>query len=112
MVITIVIDRWILAFVIVDLQREMDEFVNHWNSHITRPSNHAESPGGIPNYLYEMPSCLGIPDLIMPVDPILCDAGEFYLHSMILFPCVRECCSEDDIKEAWGLQKKQKNNTY
>ncbi len=106
---TIVIDRWLLAFVIVDLlQREMDEFVNHWNSHIIRPSNRAESPGGIPNDLYEMPSCLGIPELIKPVDPILwaqamlessTSTPRFYSHAF-------ENAAVRMIKEAWGLQKK------
>lgn len=42
------------------LQRDLDEFVMHWNSHRIRKSNLAESPSGVPNDLYDMPEIEGM----------------------------------------------------
>ena len=37
------------------LERELSEFVTHWNTHKIRPSKHGDCLGGIPNDLFEMP---------------------------------------------------------
>ena len=41
------------------LQAELGSFVAFWNSHRIRPSRHADSPGGYPNDLYDMPETFG-----------------------------------------------------
>ena len=52
-------NRWTLAYTICDLlQREVDEFVLHWNTHLIRLSR-ADCIGGIPEDLYDMPQNYG-----------------------------------------------------
>ena len=57
----IVYFRQCLAFVFADvLQKELDGFLEHWNSHPIRPSRNTESPGGFPDDLYDVPELFGM----------------------------------------------------
>lgn len=42
------------------LQKELNQFVNDWNTHCIRKSTMAEAPGGIPNVLFHFPGLKGI----------------------------------------------------
>ena len=42
------------------IERELAEFMAHWNSHVMRASRNGECLGGIPNDLYDMPSYYGM----------------------------------------------------
>ena len=53
--------RYALAFIAVPiLSKELEEFMNDWNSHRIRPVVGASSPGGIPDDLYDMPLLQGM----------------------------------------------------
>lgn len=41
------------------MQKELDQFVEEWNSHRIRQSKNADAPGGIPNTMYYFPSLTG-----------------------------------------------------
>ena len=41
------------------IERELSDFVTHWNSHRMRHNSRAECPGGIPDDLFDMPSTVG-----------------------------------------------------
>ena len=52
--------RYALAFVVVPIHsKELEDFVNDWNSHGIRPVMGAVSPSGIPDDLYQMPNLQG-----------------------------------------------------
>lgn len=100
--------RWILAFVIGDLlQKEVDLFVQHWNSHMIRPSPHAECPGGIPNDLYDLPTCVGVSDHMKPVDPLLWAYGMLNESSPTprFYPSSFYQDAAKILEQAWGLRK-------
>ena len=51
-----------LTFVIVPpLTRDINEFVEQWNSHRIRPTTYASCPGGIPDDMFQMPEYYGMP---------------------------------------------------
>ena len=54
--VTCACSRQCIAFVFAKLiQKELDDFLRHWNSHVIRPSQNTESPGGYPDDLYDVP---------------------------------------------------------
>ncbi len=60
LVIVLLFHRYALTYVIVPvLSREMDEFVEHWNTHSIRQTRYGACPGGIPEDLYDMPEQYG-----------------------------------------------------
>ena len=42
------------------LQKDMEEFVKDWNSHLICPNQNIASPNGRPNDIYDMPSIYGM----------------------------------------------------
>ena len=53
------------------LEKELEEFVCSWNSHLIRSNSKARCPSGIPNDLFEMPENYGI-STIFSKKTILC----------------------------------------
>ena len=41
------------------LQKELDEFLVYWNSHLIRQSRNTNSPAGYPDDMYDMPELFG-----------------------------------------------------
>ena len=52
--------RRCLAFTCAKLlQKELDEFLVYWNSHLIRQSRNTNSPAGYPDDMYDMPELFG-----------------------------------------------------
>jgi len=41
------------------LKKELQEFVQYWNSHLIRRNRIADCPAGVPDDMFEMPSTFG-----------------------------------------------------
>lgn len=41
------------------IQKQLNEFIQEWNSHNIRKSKMAEAPAGVPNVLYNFPELKG-----------------------------------------------------
>ena len=41
------------------IRKDLQEFVEYWNSHTIRPTSGASCPSGRPDDLYDMPSVYG-----------------------------------------------------
>ena len=53
-------NRACLAYTMhIPLEKDLDEFRKHWNSHLIRKNKLTGFPGGVPNELYEFPSLHG-----------------------------------------------------
>ena len=46
------------------IQKELDGIAREWNAHRTRPSQHAEAPGGIRDILYFAPETQGLQKML------------------------------------------------
>ena len=42
------------------LRQELNDFVIYWNSHLIRKNKLTQSPSGVPNEMYEVPSLYGM----------------------------------------------------
>ena len=49
----------IIMIVLPALRRDIEEFVQYWNSHYIRPTSGARCPPGRPDDLYEIPAMYG-----------------------------------------------------
>lgn len=58
------------------LEKELEEFVCGWNSHLIRSNSKARCPSGIPNDLFEMPENYDAVDYLQPID------YELWIHGM------------------------------
>ena len=73
-----------------------------------RPSFHAECPGGIPNDLYDLPTCVGVSDHMKPVNPfggyMGCSMSLILLHASS-YPSSFYQDAAKILEQAWGLKK-------
>lgn len=73
------------------LERDLDEFVEQWNSHVMRKNKLSGFPGGVPNELYECPSLQGS-----------VDCGKVYEPNLWLTAMVRESeCAQPFYSESF-----------
>ena len=50
------------------LERDLEEFVDNWNSHLIRRNRLSDCPSGVPNELYQYPTLHGKWTLFVHVD--------------------------------------------
>ena len=84
------------------LRKELDEFVDHWNTHPIRKSQ-PESPGGFPDDMFDVPEQFGTCDL--KCMQLL--RQTVMTHIIVLHIAGGEDCLQQVDRDLWTLSSRQ-----